>query len=94
MRYALIFEHKTLGQRGVVDFHDTEDLAIQSANTNAAARPEFSFFVAPMQTQICGDVMVSTTVMAPTVTTTAVAGTVAPAPLTTTVAPLTVSPSV
>jgi hypothetical protein len=71
MKYALLFEHKTFGQRGIVDVFDTEDLAIQAANKNAV-RPEFNFYVCPMQTMVSGDVMISTKVMAQSVTTTVV----------------------
>lgn len=67
MKYALLFEHKTFAQRGIVDVYDTEDEAIQAANKNAV-RPEFNFYVCPMQTMVSGDVMISTKVMAQSVT--------------------------
>jgi hypothetical protein len=92
MRYVVLFEHKTYGQRGVVDVFDTEADAITAATKNAV-RAEFIFYVCPMQTKITGDVMVSTTVMAPTVTTVAASGTAAPATVDPAPAPLNVSPT-
>jgi hypothetical protein len=77
MKYALLFEHKTFGQRGVVDVYDTEDLALQAACKNAV-RSEFHFYVCPMQTHVSGDVMITTTVVAQNVTTTAVNSTATP----------------
>lgn len=92
MRYVVLFEHKTFGQRGVVDVFNTEAEALAAATKNAA-RSEFIFYVCPMQTKITGDVMVSTVVMEPTVTTTAVGGTAAPAVVDPAPAPLNVSPT-
>lgn len=92
MKYIVVFEHKVSGQHGIIDTFDTEDLALAAANDNAV-RADFCFYVCPMQTKISGDVTISTTVMAQTVTSAAVDTTAVAASVTPATTPLNVSPT-
>lgn len=68
MQFALLYIHKVnSGTRGIVNIFDLEPDAMTAAADQALARPDFIYFVCPMQTQVSGSVQVATTVIAPTV---------------------------
>lgn len=68
MQYAIVYVHKTnTGTRGVVSIHDLESSAMTAAANEAVKSSDFTYYVCPMQTQVSGDIQVSTTVIAATV---------------------------